>query len=246
MIQLKLVPKPTQLTNEIIEALTTDFQKDNHKSVWKKSYIVEALLEMSHSKCCYSECRLDEKSNYMEVEHFYAKSLYPDKVIEWENLFPSSKKCNTTKGNLDVVAIPIIHPVLDNPKEHIYLKDFRFYGITPKGENTIKYTGLNDRKHWVTPRAKLVDIIKDRLSDIQEQLDDLEKEKTKGRVKRQIKNLMIEGTKIAEFSAVTATTILHDVNYLLIKSTFQNENLWNDELINLENEMLFCALKTSS
>jgi hypothetical protein len=30
------------------------------------------------------------------------------------------------------------------------------------------------------------------------------------------------------------------------KNTFQKENFWNDELINLENEMLFCALKTSS
>ena len=245
MIQLKSVPKPTQLTVEVIEALTTDFQKDNHKSVWKKPYIVEALLKMSHAKCCYSECRLDEKSNYMEVEHFHAKSLYPDRVVEWENLFPSSKKCNTTKGNLDVVSIPIIHPILDDPKEHIYLKDFRFYGITSKGENTIKYIGLNDRKHWVTPRAKLAFVIQERLSDIQEQLDDLEKEKTKERVIRQVKTLMFEGTETAEFSAVTATTILNDGNYLLIKNTFQSENLWNDELVNIENEMLFCALKTS-
>lgn len=244
MIQLQPVPKPKQLTDELVQTLTTEFQEDNSKSVWKKAYIVEALLVMSHSKCCYSECKLDEKSNYMEVEHFHAKSLYPDKVVEWENLFPTSKKCNTTKGNLDVIASPIIHPVLDNPKEHIYLKDFRFYSITEKGKNTIKFTGLNDRKHWVEPRAKLAFTIQERLSDIQEQLDDLEKGKTKDRLLRQIKFLMLEGTKTAEFSAVTATTILNDDNFLFIKNTFQKEALWDEKLIQLESEMQYCALKT--
>ena len=104
---------------------------------------------------------------------------------------------------------------------------------------------MNDRKHWVTPRATLAFIIQKRLSDIQEQLDDLEKEKTKERIIRQIKALMLEGTKTAEFSAVTATTILNDANYIFIKNIFQSENIWNDELIYIENEMLFCALNTS-
>jgi hypothetical protein len=147
MIQLDRTPKPIALTDELILSLTTDYQKDNSKRVWAKDFITKALLAMSHYKCCYSECRLDEKSNYMEVEHFYAKSIYPEKVIEWENLLPSSKKCNGTKLSLDVVQTPIINPVLDKPKEHLYLKAFRFYGKSEKGENTIDFL----RKYFKLP-----------------------------------------------------------------------------------------------
>ena len=242
MIQLKSVPLPKQLTEKRREELTNKFKANNKENVWNKTYIKEALLKMSFSKCCYSECKLDEKSNYMEVEHFHAKSQYPDKVLEWENLLPSSKRCNGVKDAWDVVAKPMIHPVLDNPKKHLYLKDFRFYGRSEKGKNTIDAVDLNNRKHWAIPRAELGFEIQDKLRDIEEQLSDLQIDKTKRRLIKTLKNILREGTKEYEFSAVAATIILHDDNYILIKKTFQDNGLWDEEFVALESEVMYCAM----
>jgi hypothetical protein len=245
MIQLKSVPLPLQLTEKIIEELTNKFKANNTERVWNKPYIKEALLGMSNSKCCYSECKLDEKSNYMEIEHFHAKSIYPDKVLEWTNLFPSSKKCNGHKDDWDVVETPIIHPVLDIPKEHLYLKNYRFYGKTQKGKNTIEAVDLNDRKHWVKPRFDMGSNIHEKLEEIEEQLPDLQTDKTKRRLIKTLKNLLREGTKEYEFSAVAATIILHDKNYMLIKKTFQDNGFWDEEFVGLESEVEYCAMDDS-
>ena len=41
---------------------------------------------------------------------------YPDEVVDWDNLLPSCKRCNTTKGTHDVVTEPIINPFDIDPK----------------------------------------------------------------------------------------------------------------------------------
>ena len=242
MIQLKSVPLPKLLTEKRREELTNKFKTNNKENVWNKTYIKEALLKMSFSKCCYSECKLDEKSNYMEVEHFHGKSQYPDKVLEWENLLPSSKRCNGVKDAWDVVAKPMIHPVLDNPREHLYLKNYRFYGRTQKGKNTIEAVDLNDRKHWGNPRFEMCSKIHEKLEEIEEQLSDLQTYKTQRRLIKTLKNLLWEGTKEYEFSAVAATIILHDDNYILIKKTFQDNGIWDEEFVILESEVVYCAM----
>lgn len=242
MIQLKSVPLPKLLTEKLREELTNKFKANNKESVWKRPYIQESLLKMSNSKCCYSECKLDEKSNYMEIEHFHPKSIYPDKVVEWENLLPSSKRCNGKKDDWDVLVEPIIHPVFDNPKDHLYLKDFRFYGRTQKGKNTIKAVDLNDRQHWAKPRFDIGSQIQEKLDDIEEQLPDLQTDKAKRRLIKTLKNILREGTKDYEFSAVAATIILHDDNYILVKKAFQDNDLWDDELKELEIEVEYCAM----
>ncbi len=242
MIQLKSVPLPKQLTEKLRVELTNKFKTNNKERVWNRTYIQKALLDMSDSKCCYSECKLDEKSNYMEVEHFDAKSIYPDKVLVWDNLLPSSKRCNGKKDDWDVVVEPIIHPVFDNPKDHLYLKNFRFYGRTQKGKSTIVAVDLNDRKHWVNPRFDMGSKIQEKLEEIEEQLPDLQTDKTKRRLIKTLKNILREGTKEYEFSAVAATIILHDDNYILVKNAFQNNALWDNEFMELEIEVEYCAM----
>ncbi|PWK28908.1 uncharacterized protein (TIGR02646 family) [Arcicella aurantiaca] len=242
MIQLKSVPLPKLLTEKLREELTNKFKANKKENVWNKPYIKKALLKMSNSKCCYSECKLDEKSNYMEIEHFHAKSIYPDKVVEWANLLPSSKRCNGKKDNWDVIAEPIIHPVLDNPKDHLYLKNFRLYGRTQKGKNTIIAVDLNDRQHWVNPRFDMGSKIQEKLEEIEEQLPNLQTDKTKRRLIKTLKNILREGTKDYEFSAVAATIILHDDNYILVKRAFQDNDLWDNEFKELEIEVEYCAM----
>ena len=93
MIQLQAKPRPPQLTDDLVAQLTADF-KATQNAVWNKLYIKTALLEISHGKCCYCECNIKEESKYMEVEHFYAKSIYPEEVLDWRFLLPACKRCN--------------------------------------------------------------------------------------------------------------------------------------------------------
>lgn len=85
MIQLQTIPKPIELTSKVVQELTTLYKQDG-TLVWQQRYIKKALLDMSYNKCCYCECNIIEESNYLEVEHFHPKNLYPDEVVSWENL----------------------------------------------------------------------------------------------------------------------------------------------------------------
>lgn len=71
------------------------------KVVWNKAYIKNALLEMSDNKCCYCECKIGKGEREMHVEHFKPKSIYPDLVVEWNNLLPSCPHCNKQKSSHD-------------------------------------------------------------------------------------------------------------------------------------------------
>ncbi|MEY4905923.1 MAG: hypothetical protein RLZZ292_3738 [Bacteroidota bacterium] len=121
MIKLEYAPQPTEL-NATWQTTQTSLFKTTGKAVWKVAFIEKALLASSFQKCAYSESLLGEEGKYMEIDHFYCKSLFPDKVVEWENLLPSNKKCNIVKDDHNVETEPIINPYKDNPKDHFYLQ----------------------------------------------------------------------------------------------------------------------------
>jgi uncharacterized protein (TIGR02646 family) len=125
MIKLKRPPAPAELSQEEVNRLTDEFKRNPDKPVWKKDFITKVLLEMSHGKCCYCECKIDEESKYMEVEHFHPKNQYKDEVVLWDNLLPSCKKCNIRKKEHDTIKEPIVNPAEDEPKEH--LLNFFYY-----------------------------------------------------------------------------------------------------------------------
>ena len=155
MIKLELPQKPERLSKELQQSLTKEYKKDG-KPVWNKSFIRNAVEKIAFRKCCYSESRLGEESKYMEIDHFYPKKYFPKKVVEWGNLLPSSKKCNVSKGSHNTLAEPIINPCVDNPKDHLYIQNYRFYGKTEKGRLTIDIVALNDREHFVNKRFKML------------------------------------------------------------------------------------------
>lgn len=91
------------------------------KTVWNYDWLKTALTDSSFNKCCYTEIELGVESKYMEVEHFYHKDKYPERVLDWNNLLPSCKTCNGNKGDHDVGSEPIINPYEENPKEFFIL-----------------------------------------------------------------------------------------------------------------------------
>ena len=164
MIKISPIAKPAELTAAKEAELVARY-KETGKSVWREPYIVDSLLKMTNHKCAYSEQKLNERSAYMEIDHFRCKKYYPDDVAKWGNLLPSCKKCNATKGELDVEQTPIVNPLYDNPKDYLYIKGLRYYAIgnNPKGKNTIEKLCLNDETHFINTKGDIIADIDDKL-----------------------------------------------------------------------------------
>jgi hypothetical protein len=245
MIQLQAVKKPSQLTDAIVKQLTAEFKADKTKSVWKQDYITISLSKMSDHKCCFCETKVNKASQYMEVEHFHAKSIYPNEVVEWKNLLPICKRCNIKKSNHDTKKEPIIHPVYDNPKLHLELRNFRFYKRTELGKCTIEVVYLNDKQRLVDKRyeigSKINESLEILLQSVQDYIDN-PITRRRNKIVGTLKNILLEGTKEYEYSATAATIILTDSNYQEIKQIFESNNLWIPEFSELEKQVEFCAL----
>jgi hypothetical protein len=240
MIQLQAMPAPTELTAEVVAKLTTKFQQDG-SSVWKEDYIKKALLEMSNYKCAYSEIRLQKEGKYMEVEHFLPKSVHPDKVVEWDNLLPASRFCNGKKGDR---TNPIVHPVRDNPKDHLYMIDNVIYGKSQKGRNAVIILGLNDPDHLLKPRYEIRSATQNELHKQYIQVLNFfqnPNENQELEITYVLENLLENGNRKEAYSATIATTILNDPHYAEIKRIFEEQNIWSIKLQNLEDELIFCS-----
>ncbi|RYU94666.1 HNH endonuclease [Emticicia agri] len=250
MIKLKDLSCPPELTEEVAQALTDEF-KTTGNSVWKKDYIAEQLMTMSNGKCCFSECKLSEEGKYAEVEHFHPKSLYPDEVVKWENLLPINNAVNKAKSAHDTKLEPIINPRFDNPKKHLAFKTFRFKGKDEIGRKTIEVLNLNDTRLWVDKRYEIGNEAVETLEDISQELqeyDRLEVKTTRKRnnILRKLRNLFYEGTPEAEYSAVVASYLLNDDDYIIIREILVKYSLWDEEFEKLEKQLEFCALDVIS
>lgn len=238
MIRLIALPRPVQLTDAMVEELTALFESDSNIRVWNKPFITNSLLEMSDDKCCYCECKVNEESKYMEVEHFFCKDLYPEKVIEWENLLPSCKRCNINKGNHDVGLEPIIHPVINEPREHLTLKAYRFYAKTPLGKTTISVLDLNDIERLQQKRFEVGSGVTMELEELEMFIEVfLENPSSIRRTKicSKLRRIMQLGQPNKEYSATVATAILTGDLYYFAKNTLNDLGLWDAEFEQLEN-----------
>lgn len=242
MIKLIRPKKPEKLTHDE-EALTAQFKKDE-SAVWRKSYIVEALANMSHSKCCYCETKLGEQAKNLQVEHYHCKSAYPDEVVKWENLLPACGQCNSNKGPHDTYAKPIIDPSIEDPRDYLYLKHYRITSkdnsVDSKGRFTINLLALNDRKRLVNPRIEIAEGIKNALEDFFERAVKLQngediRQINKNKIRNGIRDILELAQPEAEYSAFMATIILNDDDYMEIKEILKKQGLWTLELQELEN-----------
>lgn len=244
MIKLRLCDKPIELTDEVEKELVSLY-KSTEKDVWNKTYIKDALFLMSNGKCAYSEQKLNERSSYLEVEHFRCKKHYPDSVVEWGNLLPSCKKCNTTKGELDVACQPIVNPLIDEPRDFLFVRGCRFYPKNEKGRITIDTVALNDRQHFVNPRFQQASFI---VESLESELETLENYNQCSSVRirtiiNRIKGLFAECGHKKEFSAVIATFVVYEwPKYKELKNLLISLGCWDDEFVSLEADMLTVAM----
>lgn len=229
MIKLTLPPEPEELKSKK-DKLTQLYQTDTSKAVWQREYIKTALLEMTHDKCAYSEAPVGINGTYVEIDHFKPKKRYKECVVEWGNLLPACKHCNTQKGDHDVVKEPIINPIKDNPRDYLYVKTFRYYAKgedTIIGERTIKKLDLNNLDQFQNVRADIAfgyeDQMKVWLSILEKGIDEQE-------YANKMLALLQECGPTNGYSAVVATYLLYECEeYEKIESRLKALNLWSEE-----------------
>ncbi len=80
------------------------------------------LTQIFHGKCAYCE-----QESAKDIEHYFPKSAYPDRMFRWENFLWACKNCDTEK--LDEFPVDpqgnavLIHPGRDEPFDY-FLWDF--------------------------------------------------------------------------------------------------------------------------
>lgn len=244
MIKLTRPDKPSELTNELESNLIQEYKK-TEKAVWRKEFIVQSLLKMSHSKCCYCETKLETQARPMQVEHFHCKDKYPDEVVAWDNLLPSCSQCNSNKSTLDTYEEPILNPCVDDPREYLYLKNFMIKSkdnnLSSKGRLTIDQLELNNRERLINPRLDIADKMDYKLRDIHEKAIALKlredgKLYNKTKIVNTLRDILDMAQPDAEYSAFMATLILTDEDYIETKEILEQKGLWTKELELLHNE----------
>ncbi len=231
MIKLTKYPKPDFLTDEKVVELTQKF-KDNNTNVWNKEEIKIPLLDSSDKKCAYCECNLTLESNYMEVEHFEDKANSPDKVVEWENLLPSCKRCNGSKSTHDVISEPIVNPYVDEPKEHFRLRFYRFKNKTEKGQQSINVCDLNNSERLVRKRFDIGNKLEETIENAQEKYDlyiESPITRRKNKFINIIKDLLRECQPNSIYSATTSTILHTNDTFNSLLQKLKDEFLWDDE-----------------
>lgn len=215
------------------------------KTVWAHKEIKKFLLTLSSYKCAYCECQLGEESKYMEVEHFQDKDTYPSKVIEWENLLPSCKRCNVSKSTHDVLSEPIINPFVDNPKDHIEFHLYRLRGTTDKGTASEDVLDLNNFEKVLKKRFEIGNGIQESLQGILEKVQLYKEDPTVRRRNRLLGNLqgvLNECSPEASYSAASATVLHSAPSYSTIVNNLKSLGIWNQELQDLHDSSISCVL----
>lgn len=237
MIKLNRLEPPKELTDKLVKQLTEEFQNSKN-SVWSKNYIKRQLLLMTNNKCAYCEAPLDISGSYMEVEHFLPKNKYPEKVVEWTNLLPSCKRCNVKKGAIDPKTFEIIDPSINNPKEHLSLKRYRIVGKDIIGKHTVSLLNLNDLTKLVMNRAQIGEVLSEKLGNLEDEVHQNVEGKINTSRSMKIRNTMMsllqEVQRSNSYSATLSSVLISDPSYSQIKSFLDENNLWDEDLQELE------------
>lgn len=246
MIKLNRGNRPKELTDEVQKELTKLYVQNKDKDVWNspkiKQPLKDALLRMSHKKCSYCECVLGIESKDVTIDHYLPKSTYSDKVVEWENLFPSCLRCNRKKNDNED---ELVHPCKDTPSQFIGVckeNRFRLKGIDNRnvGRDTILGIGLNDIERVMSPRMVEWEGIHEKLEEV---LEDLREVGYKKRHKNRLEKLMEKCMKENSYSAVKATNMLNDDMYIEVKEILKKNEAWTSKLEEMEQEMKEIALQ---
>lgn len=245
MIKLERIFTPIKLSPKFIQEKTDKFKLDE-TNVWNISWLKIALLKLSNDKCAYCECALTEESKYMEVEHFEDKANNPDKVLEWNNLLPSCKRCNGSKSTHDVILEPIINPFIVEPKNELYFRLYKIKGKSDIGINSEEVLSLNDTERAVQKRFEVGEQLEKSIEVCDDRLKNFEANSSvrrRNKLMNILREILLECQPSAIYSATCATVLHSNEKYKVIKSKMSVNGLWNNELTELHNNSLDIVLE---
>lgn len=237
MIKLTLPNRPIDLTAKKEQELVDRFKIDKKDSVWQIDFIKNAVFKIAYGKCAYSETVLIEEGKYMQIDHFYPKDIYADKVVEWGNLLPSLNHCNRAKWKTDPLVLKLVNPLFDDPKCHFYFIKGYLYSKSIEGRNTINCMNLDDSLRLLKPRTLLLKEVENSLEDLSPWI-----KKDINYFMKRLKEVMIKGTKRHAYSAAVSTCILSNNNYRLYYNYLNSHGLWGTSFQIIENGLNFCSL----
>ncbi len=125
MVRLIRPAEPESLTRNRVKWTSrwTDSLRDGTKISWATTTARQALqaplLACSRGKCAFCEGVLNVTS-FIEIEHYQAKTVRPELVFDWQNLFPSCGICNGSKGDFDHQG-RLLKPDQDDPELFLWL-----------------------------------------------------------------------------------------------------------------------------
>lgn len=232
MIKLERNITPLNITPAFVASQTAEFIA-NATNVWNIDWLKESLLELSNGKCAYCECDLKEEAKYMEVEHFEDKANNPNKVMDWDNLLPSCKRCNGSKSTHDVLAEPIVNPFIDTPSTHLTLRLYRFKSKDLKGKTTIDVVDLNNTERVVKKRFEVGEELEKTIEKAHERLELFEANQIiqrRNKLRNIVEDILLECQNNSIYSA-TCSTILHSSDtYKEIKDKMLVHGIWDNYL----------------
>ncbi|MCB9293457.1 MAG: HNH endonuclease [Lewinellaceae bacterium] len=253
------------------DALTQEYAKDKKKAVWRKDYIVEPLYKSANKKCAYCGIlikwnkgnhsyfiEIDEEkqisatippgeSDFLHVDHFYAKKYAEDKVVEWDNLIPSCPACNYKKALHNVTRFPIINPYNEEPRNYFAFNTTLTVKCTidnesqKKASRTIEVFQFRDRLFEQLREFQWR--INESISEIYKGLERALKDFESGNISKlnevngQIKKLLEHGLPKSKYGPFIATMILKHNYFPYIKNQLSLYNIWNDDLTRLEKQL---------
>jgi len=186
---------PSSLNSKITNRRRAELIKNEafiNQEIYESRYtqkdIKENLRSVYHKKCAFCE----QKQEIMTVEHYRPKSIYYWLSYSWDNLLWCCQKCNSYKnknfeieGELaeftsdffnnihtigtsyqDIEQPKLINPEIElNPEKHFYFnEDGEIFSNSEIGKYTIKICRL-DRKHLNEERQKILDELKELLTE---------------------------------------------------------------------------------
>lgn len=245
MIKLERKFTPIILSPEFVNEKTHEFKNDGI-NVWNNEIIKESLLILSNSKCVYCECGLKEESKYMEVEHFEDKKHNPDKVLYWDNLLPSCKRCNGAKSTHDVIRKPIINPFKDNPVDHLYFRLYLLKGKTDIGKETVDVVNLNHTERAVWKRFEVGEALEKLIDEGSEKLELYKSNKTtrrKNLLVNLIESILKECQPSSIYSATCSSILCSNECFTNIIQEMKDLDLWIKEFDELYNAAMKIKLE---
>jgi len=167
VIPIRRIPAPQELTQElercagkvtawIAEGKTArDVWTNGAKEAKKRIRLLLEEMAPGRKRCMYCEDNLAT-----DIDHFQPIALAPERAFDWLNHLLACSYCNS---NLKRELFPcdedgeslLVDPTAQDPADHLTLRlgSCQYEARTPKGTETVRVFGLNDRPDLVKGRT---------------------------------------------------------------------------------------------